>query len=59
MALDPELLPRLRDRLVALLETGGIVPVVGARFPLEGAADALRALEERRAVGKLVLEVSA
>jgi NADPH2:quinone reductase len=44
------------DRMIA---AGQVRPVVGARFPLERAADAMRLLDERRAVGKVVLEVSA
>ena len=32
-------------------------PVVGARFPLEQAADALKLIDERGAVGKVVLEL--
>jgi len=43
------------DRLTA---EGSIRPVVGARFPLEAAADALELLEGRGATGKVVLEVS-
>jgi NADPH2:quinone reductase len=31
-------------------------PVVGARFPLEQASDALVLMDERRATGKVVLE---
>ena len=33
-------------------------PIVGARFPLEDAADALRLIDERGAIGKVVLEVA-
>lgn len=42
------------DRLVA---AGGIRPIVGARLPLDRAADAMRLIEERRALGKVVLDV--
>jgi NADPH2:quinone reductase len=41
-----------------MIHGGAIRPVVGQRFPLEQAADALRALDERRATGKLVLDVN-
>lgn len=44
------------DRLVA---AGGIRPIVGARFPLDRAAEAMRLIEERRALGKVVLDVRA
>ena len=32
-------------------------PIVGARFPLEQAADALKLIDERGATGKVVLDV--
>ena len=32
-------------------------PIVGERFPLERAAEALKAIDERRATGKVVLEL--
>ena len=34
---------------------GAIAPVVGATYPLEEAADALRLVAERRSTGKVVL----
>jgi NADPH2:quinone reductase len=40
-----------------LVDEGFIVPIVGERFPLERASEALTTLDERRATGKLVLEV--
>jgi len=40
-----------------LIEQGNVSPIVGERFPLERAADALRFLDERRATGKVVLDV--
>jgi NADPH:quinone reductase len=40
-----------------LIEQGNVAPIVGERFPLERAADALRFLDERRATGKIVLDV--
>jgi NADPH:quinone reductase len=42
------------DRLV---DEGGVQPIVGARFPLERGADALRLIERRAALGKVVLDV--
>jgi NADPH2:quinone reductase len=52
-----------RNREIAMgvqrmIEEGFIRPIVGARFPLEQAMDALRTIEERRALGKVVLDVS-
>ncbi|HEY3866324.1 MAG TPA: NADPH:quinone oxidoreductase family protein [Solirubrobacteraceae bacterium] len=40
-----------------LIEQGNVAPIVGERFPLERAADALRFLDERRATGKVVLDI--
>jgi NADPH2:quinone reductase len=41
----------------AMIEEGFIRPIVGERFRLERAVDALKAIEERRATGKVVLDV--
>ncbi len=43
--------------LQALWDSGHVRPIVGQVFPLERGADALRAIEERRATGKIVLRV--
>jgi len=40
-----------------MVDAGFIRPVVGERFALERAADALKTLDERRATGKVVLDV--
>jgi NADPH:quinone reductase len=40
-----------------MVDAGFIRPIVGERFPLERAAEALRTLDERRATGKVVLDV--
>jgi NADPH2:quinone reductase len=45
------------EGLAKMYEAGFIKPVVGRRFTMEQAADALRELDERRAVGKLVLAI--
>jgi NADPH:quinone reductase len=42
----------------ALVEQGFVAPVVGQRFPLQRAAEALQAIDERRAVGKVVLDIA-
>lgn len=41
--------------LCELAVSGGIALRIGARFPLERAADAHRAIEERLTTGKVVL----
>ncbi|MDO8186681.1 NADPH:quinone oxidoreductase family protein [Conexibacter sp. JD483] len=48
---------QIGGELHALIERGVVAPLVGARLPLEQAADALMLLEERRATGKVVLDV--
>jgi NADPH:quinone reductase len=45
------------DALLPHLEAGLLRPPIGGRFPLERAAEALHAIDERRATGKLVLTV--
>jgi NADPH2:quinone reductase len=53
----PEEMVRIGAEVSRLAETGAIAPVVGRRFPLGGGADAMRLLEGRGAVGKVVLDV--
>jgi NADPH:quinone reductase len=43
--------------VLALAERGFVAPVVGSRHPLEEAAEALRLIDERGALGKVVLEL--
>jgi NADPH:quinone reductase len=40
-----------------LADEGFVRPIVGERFALQDAAQALKAIDERRAVGKVVLEL--
>lgn len=54
---SPELRASTHEALVELVEAGRIDPLVGAELPLEQAADALRLLADRQAVGKVVLQV--
>lgn len=44
--------------LLPLLESGKLDPHIGARYPLDKAADALASMDERTAVGKIVLDVA-
>jgi NADPH2:quinone reductase len=52
----PDETRRNRDELMALLASGRLHPLVSATYPLERAAEALRAVFDRRAIGKLVVE---
>jgi NADPH2:quinone reductase len=54
----PEVVRETGDALAKMIEDGHVRPIVGARFPLEDAADALKLIDGRGATGKVVLEVS-
>lgn len=51
----PDDVARDRAELAALFTSGRIRPVIGATFPLDQAPEAMRALADRKAVGKVVL----
>lgn len=53
----PELNREIGAEIGRMIERGFIRPIVGQRFPMESAADALRTLDERRATGKIVLDI--
>jgi len=53
----PGTLQMVREAVEQLAAEGRVRPLVGARFPLERTADALRMLDERSAIGKVVVEV--
>jgi NADPH2:quinone reductase len=55
LAVEPPLFAATQQALDPMIERGDVAPIIGARFPLADAADALRLLEQRRAVGKIVL----
>ena len=53
----PDLNREIGAAVNAMVDEGFIRPIVGQRFPFERAADALKTLDERRATGKIVLDV--
>jgi NADPH:quinone reductase len=55
---DPTIKQRVGTELLDMLAEGQIRPRVGARLPLERTVDALKMLAERRAVGKVIVEVA-
>ena len=57
LAHDPGFVAKAGAELRDLVASGRLVPVLGATYPLEDGAQALRDLAARRAVGKLVLTV--
>jgi NADPH2:quinone reductase len=52
----PEVTREIGAAVMELVDKGFVRPVVGARFPFERAAEALKLIDERGAVGKVVLE---
>jgi NADPH2:quinone reductase len=54
---DPSYLQEQWADLQPHLESGALDPVIGATFPLEEAAKAVASLDERKALGKVVLTV--
>jgi len=55
----PQLNREIGAAIMKMVADGVVAPVVGERFPLERASDALLAIDERRATGKVVLDVRA
>jgi NADPH2:quinone reductase len=53
----PEVTERIGREIQKLIDAGFVNPPVGARFPMDQAADALKLIDERGATGKVVLEV--
>jgi NADPH:quinone reductase len=55
----PEVNREIGAAIGRLIDAGFVRPIVGQRFALEDAAAALHTLDERRALGKVVLDVRA
>jgi NADPH2:quinone reductase len=53
----PGTVRRIGDAVSALAEQGRITPLVGHRLPLDQGAEALRLLDRREALGKVVVDV--
>jgi NADPH2:quinone reductase len=53
----PDVNRQIGAAIEPLITSGFVKPIVGERFPLEEAAKALAAIDERRATGKVVLDV--
>ena len=54
----PELNREIGAALEPMISSGVVRPVVGARFPLDEAAEALKLIDGRGATGKVVLDVA-
>ena len=53
----PDYIREVGAAVGAMVDQGAIRPIVGDRFPLERASEALQTIDERAATGKVVLEV--
>ena len=53
----PDLNGKIGAALDAMIAAGTVRPIVGQRFPLAQGAEAMRVIDERRATGKVVLDV--
>jgi NADPH:quinone reductase len=56
---NPERNRQIGAAVGEMVEQGFVEPIVGMRFPLDEAVEAFRAIDERRALGKVVLDVKA
>jgi NADPH2:quinone reductase len=54
----PDVTREIGAEIMRLIQSGFIRPVIGARFALERAADALKLIDGRGATGKVVLDVA-
>jgi NADPH2:quinone reductase len=54
----PEVCTQIGAAVDDLVRGGFVKPIVGAHFPLDRAADALKLIDERGAIGKVVLDVA-
>ena len=53
----PDQIARDDAEIAQLFAEGKLRPYIGARFPLEQAATALRYIADRKAIGKVVIDV--
>jgi NADPH2:quinone reductase len=53
----PEVNREIGAAVSRMVDEGVVRPIVGERFPLQRAGEALKAIDERRATGKVVLDV--
>lgn len=53
----PEYVREVDEDLRRMVAAGHVRPLIGKRYPLEGVRDALEDLDNRRAVGKVVLDL--
>jgi NADPH2:quinone reductase len=54
----PGTLARVRGAVQALLDAGALHPAIAARYPMDRAGAALASLEDRTALGKVIVEIA-
>ncbi len=54
----PQVTAEVGEALTRMIDQGVVQPIVGARFPLDRASEALNAIDRREATGKVVLDVA-
>jgi NADPH2:quinone reductase len=54
---NPQRNRAIGEAIERMIDEGFVKPIVGSRFALQDAADALRTIDERRALGKVVLSL--
>ena len=54
----PDLTREIGAQLERLVGEGFVRPIVGASFPLERTAEALKVIDDRGALGKVVVDVA-
>lgn len=54
----PDTAPRDNAELAELFASGAVRPYIGARFPLRDAAAALRHVADRKALGKVIIDIT-
>ena len=53
----PHVVAAVAEALDRMIADGVVKPIVGERFPLAEGVEAMRVIEDRRATGKVVLDV--
>ena len=53
----PEVCREIGEAIGGMMDSGVVRPIVGARYPLDQAAEALKLIDSRGATGKVVLDV--
>jgi NADPH:quinone reductase len=53
----PDVNAEIGAEIARLIDEGFVRPIIGARFPLERASEALQLIDDRGATGKVVLDI--